>query len=152
MVITHADDKGFPADSLWPEFWNFFKKLYRELHNLHCKWMNARIECNDIVIFIYSHYPLDPNAKLSDTKCFTLSIRWFCIRIERVMTVYENYDVIAFKSCIQKFTVYLLYILLKWNFVNIILLCMYNTASWRLLRGCKNKNSGTPKIESSLVY
>ena len=25
---------------------------------------------------------------------------------ERVMTVYENYDVIAFKSCIQIFTVY----------------------------------------------
>ena len=59
----------------------------------------------DIVIFIYSHYPLDPNAKLSDTKCFTLSIILFCIRIERVMTVYENYDVIAFKSCIQIFTV-----------------------------------------------
>ena len=113
----------------------------------------------DIVIFIYSHYPLDPNAKLSDTrwfciwiervmtvnknynviafksciqkftvkmhsmnlllfrlalailctKCVTLSIRWFCIRIERVMTVYGNYDVIAFKSCIQIFTVYVLH-------------------------------------------
>ena len=42
---------------------------------IHCKYLNARFECNDIVIFIYSHYPLDPNAKLSDTKCFTLSIR-----------------------------------------------------------------------------
>ena len=71
----------------------------------HCKYLNARFECNDIVSFIYSHYPLDPNAKLSDTKCFTCSIRWFCVRIERVMTVYENYSVIAFKSCIQKFTV-----------------------------------------------
>ena len=30
--------------------------------------MNARFECNDIVIFIYSYYPLDPNAKSSDTK------------------------------------------------------------------------------------
>ena len=30
---------------------------------------------DDIVIFIYSHYPLDPNAKLSDTKFSTLSIR-----------------------------------------------------------------------------
>ena len=35
----------------------------------------------------------------------TFSIRWFCIRIERVMTVYWNYNVIAFKSCIQIFTV-----------------------------------------------
>ena len=32
----------------------------------HCKFLNARFECNDIVIFINSHYPLDPNAKLSD--------------------------------------------------------------------------------------
>ena len=55
---------------------------------------------------MYSHYPLDPYAKLSDTKCFTLSIRWFCIQIERVMTVYGNYNVIAFRSCIQIFTVY----------------------------------------------
>ena len=76
------------------------------LYFIHCKYLNARFECNDIVIFIYSHYPLDLNAKLSDTKCFTLSIRWFCIRIERVMTVYWNYDVITFKSCIQIFTVY----------------------------------------------
>ena len=40
------------------------------------------------------------------TKVKTFSIRWFCILIERVMTVYENYDVIAFKSCIQIFTVF----------------------------------------------
>ena len=72
----------------------------------HCKYLNARFECNDIVIFICSHYPLDPNAKSSDTKCFTLIIRWLCIRIEMVMTVHENYNVIAFKSCIQKFTVH----------------------------------------------
>ena len=72
---------------------------------VHCKYLNARSECNDIIICVYSHYPLYPNAKSSDIKCVTLSIRWFCIRIERVMTVYRNYDVIAFKSCIQIFTV-----------------------------------------------
>ena len=72
---------------------------------LHCKYLNARSECNDIVISVYSHYSLDPNAKSSDTKCVTLSIRVFCIRIERIMTVYGNYDVIAFRSCIQIFTV-----------------------------------------------
>ena len=42
---------------------------------LHCKYLNARSECNDIVISVYSHYPLNPNAKSSDTKCGTLSIR-----------------------------------------------------------------------------
>ena len=41
----------------------------------HCKYLNARSECNDIVISVYSHYPLDPNAKSSDTKCVTLTIR-----------------------------------------------------------------------------
>ena len=40
-----------------------------------------------LIISVYSHCPLDPNAKSSDTKCGTLSIRWFCICIERVMTV-----------------------------------------------------------------
>jgi hypothetical protein len=74
--------------------------------NIHCKFLNARFERNDIVIFIYRHYPLDPNAKSSDTKCVTLNIKYFCIRIKRIMTVYENYDVVAFKSCIQIFTVY----------------------------------------------
>ena len=73
---------------------------------VHCKYMNARFECNDIVIPDYSHYPFDQNAKSSDNKCFTLSIKCFCILIKRVMTVYGNYDVIAFKSCIQIFTVY----------------------------------------------
>ena len=42
---------------------------------LHCKYLNARSECNDIVISVYSHYPLDPNAKSSDTKGNTFSIR-----------------------------------------------------------------------------
>ena len=41
---------------------------------LHCKYCNAKFECNDIVIFIYSHYPLNPNAKSSDTKGKTFSI------------------------------------------------------------------------------
>ena len=85
---------------------NWDKRIVNFSIWLHCKYLNARSECNDIVISVYSHYPLDPNAKSSDTKCVTLSIRWFCIRIERVMTVYGNYDVIAFRSCIQIFTVH----------------------------------------------
>ena len=63
---------------------------------LHCKYLNALCECNDIVISVYSHYPLDSNAKSSETKGNTFSIRWFCIRIEGVMTVYRNYD-LAFR-------------------------------------------------------
>jgi len=39
-----------------------------EIVQLHCKYLNAGFECNDIVIFIYSHYPLDLNAISSDTK------------------------------------------------------------------------------------
>ena len=34
----------------------------------HSKYLNAWFECNDIVISVYSHYPLDPNAKSFDTK------------------------------------------------------------------------------------
>ena len=59
--------------------------LLESLSCIHCKYLNAWFECNDIVISVYSHYPLDLNAKSSDTKCVTLSIRWFRIRIERVM-------------------------------------------------------------------
>ena len=97
--------------SLYSEFKLPCRQFYRPfiayyVCSLHCKYLNARSECNDIVISVYGHYPLDPNAKSSDTKCITLSIRWFCIRIERVMTVYGNYDVIAFRSCIQILTVY----------------------------------------------
>ena len=74
-------------------------KMDHFLRYVHCKYLNAWFECNDIVIFIYSHYPLDPKAKSSDTKSKTFSIRWFCIRIERVMTVYENYNVnLAFRN------------------------------------------------------
>ena len=46
-----------------------------QITKLHCKFLNARFECNDIVIFIYSHYPVDPNAKTSDTKGKIFSIR-----------------------------------------------------------------------------
>ena len=53
----------------------FIEKPYKTVFYIHCKYLNARSECNDIVISVYSHYPLDPNAKSSDTKCVTLSIR-----------------------------------------------------------------------------
>ena len=79
--------------------------VYPFLTVLYCKCLNARFECNVIIFFVYSHYPFNQNAKSSDTKCFSLSVKCFCIRIERVMTVYENYDDIAIKSCIQKFSV-----------------------------------------------
>ena len=36
-----------------------------------------------------------------------------CIRIERVMTVYGNYDVIAFRSCIQIFTVQIISLIIE---------------------------------------
>ena len=79
------------------------KSLHKQIC-IHCRSLNAKFECNDIVIFIYSHYPLDRNAKSSDTKCVTLSIKYFCIGIKRVMTVYENYNVIAFRNlqCMYK--------------------------------------------------
>ena len=35
----------------------------------------------------------------------TFNIKCFCILIQGVMLVYKNYNVIAFKFCIQKFTV-----------------------------------------------
>ena len=57
---------------------------------------------------LYGHCPLDQNAKKFDIKGLTLSIKCFCILIQGVMPAYENYNVIAFKSCIQKFTVYAL--------------------------------------------
>ena len=49
--------------------------MMKKMVYLHCKYLNAIFECNDIIIFIYSQYPLDPNAKSSDTKCVTLSIK-----------------------------------------------------------------------------
>ena len=64
---------------------------------IHCKFLNARFECNDIVIFIYSHYPLDLNGKSFDTN--QIFLHWD-------QEGNKNYDVIAFKSCIQIFTVY----------------------------------------------
>ena len=63
--------------------------------SIHCKFLNARFECNDIVIFIYRHYPLDQNAKVIDAKGKTFNIKCFCILIQGVMPVYKNYKVIA---------------------------------------------------------
>jgi hypothetical protein len=64
---------------------------------MHREILNARLECNDIVIFIYGHYPLDPNAKSSDTICVNLSIKYFWIRIKRWITVYWNYNEVTFR-------------------------------------------------------
>ena len=50
-----------------------FKKTSQFLWNLHCKYLSAWFECNDIGISVYSHYSLDTNAKSSDTKGTTLS-------------------------------------------------------------------------------
>ena len=82
-------------------------RVFRVLSkSVHCKYLNAWSECNDIVISVYSHYPLVSNAKSSDTKGTAFSVWWFCIRIERVMTVYGNCNVIVFRSCIQILTVW----------------------------------------------
>ena len=84
------------------------------------------------------------NAKTFDTKCNTFSVRWFRILNEMVMTVYENYDVIAFKSCIQIFTVYC--------GLNIILTSVSNGRT--SMKSCKASEFLTPshrvdKTESS---
>ena len=47
---------------------------------------------------------LDQNSKAFNTKSKTFNIKCFCILIQVVMPAYENYNVIAFKFCIQKFT------------------------------------------------
>ena len=47
-------------------------KITSNISAVHCKYLNARFACNDIVIFIYSHYPLDLSAKSSDTKGKTI--------------------------------------------------------------------------------
>ena len=59
-------------DSLCPRL---NKKGDKICYTVHCKYLNSKSECNDMVISVYSHYPLNPNAKSSDTKCATLSIR-----------------------------------------------------------------------------
>ena len=48
--------------------------------------------------------------------------------IKRVMTVYENYNVIAFKSCIQIFTVYTALTLIERA---VLFPLLKNTKSWR---------------------
>ena len=66
---------------------------------IHCKFLNARFECNDIVIFIYVHYPLDQNAKAFDTKGKTCNIkclfRSLVIQTERP-TFFKAIEVIIF--------------------------------------------------------
>ena len=64
--------------------------------SMHCKYLNARSECNDIVISVYSHYPLDLNAKSSDTKCVTLSDLAFRYLQSRVPNCYKLDQSLAF--------------------------------------------------------
>ena len=63
---------------------------------IHCKYLNAWFECNDIVISVYSHYPLDLNAKSSDTKCVTLSDLAFRYLQSRVPNCYKLDQSLAF--------------------------------------------------------
>ena len=46
--------------------------------------LNVRFECNDIVISVYSHYPLDPNAKSSDTKCVYLQCSYGSLGVPQI--------------------------------------------------------------------
>ena len=62
----------------------------------------------DLNSMTYMHYSLDQNAKAFDTKGKTCNMKCFCILIQWVIAVYKNYNAIAFKFCIQKFTVYLI--------------------------------------------
>ena len=63
--------------------------ILESLSCIHCKYLNAWFECNDIVISVYSHYPLDLNAKSSDTKCVTLSDLAFRYLQSRVPNCYK---------------------------------------------------------------
>ena len=74
-----------------------------------CRHLNARFEGNDILIFIYSHYPFDQNAKSSDTEYFTLSIKCFCILIpsdslytEITMSLHSNHAFRYLQCTIQQ--------------------------------------------------
>ena len=60
---------------IFVEVLNNFGRFEVDMVYLHCKYLNARFECNDIVISVYSHYPFDQNAKTFDTKGKTFSIR-----------------------------------------------------------------------------
>ena len=40
-----------------------FRWLSGHWVTMYCKFLNASFECNDIVIFIYSHYPFVQNTK-----------------------------------------------------------------------------------------
>ena len=62
------------------------KQCTTKLQAVHCKYLNARFECNDIVISVYSHYPFDPNAKSSYTKCFHSMAKANLNKNEKVLT------------------------------------------------------------------
>ena len=68
---------GLPVGFCINDITYFPRKLQKKIRAeiLHCKYLNVRSECNDIIISVYSHSPLDPNAKSSDTKSVTLIIR-----------------------------------------------------------------------------
>ena len=55
------------------------------------------------------------------------------MRNERVMTIYENDDVIAFKSCIQKSTVYKL--IIKYSVASQLRVILKTLSSVRLKKG-----------------
>ena len=90
------------------------------LTSVHCKFLNARFERNDTVIFIYSHYPYDQNPKTFDTKVNTFSIRWFCILIKRVIILYNEIIWKLQCQCIQ--------ILHSDTYLQ----CKYRNLSWNL--------------------
>ena len=59
---THRDDTQVWIGLIWVGLsWfglvhGFLVISITYLNCIHCKYLNARFECNDIVIFIYSHY------------------------------------------------------------------------------------------------
>ena len=70
VIITFLANPSACIKKYW-----MHSELFEPFQNIHCKYLIARSECNDIVIFIYSHYPFNPNVKLSYTECFTLKPR-----------------------------------------------------------------------------
>ena len=93
----------------------------------------------------------------------TFSVKWFCIRIKRLMTVYGNYDVIAFRSCIQIFTVYfkrpLILATLRYSFLTACSLSGANCIEWctleqdtEYLKLCTCEENGWSKNEFDICY
>ena len=60
LIKTKIKDNIIEFDEM--ELWNEVsmrtncENRQEDLKIVHCKYLNARFECNDIVIFIYSHY------------------------------------------------------------------------------------------------